>query len=61
MAKNNPINPEADRVEYRQVRRDLIFVIIMNIIFFGLLLGLYFYNRSSGGQVDLFFSRLLKF
>ncbi|HEX5429976.1 MAG TPA: hypothetical protein VFX17_02765 [Patescibacteria group bacterium] len=60
MPKNISISAESDAQEYRQVRRDLIFVIVMNIIFFGVLLGLYFYNRSTG-SVDSFFSHLLKF
>jgi hypothetical protein len=59
MAKTQ-ITSESDAAEYRIVRRDLIFVVIMNLVFLGLLLGLYFYNRSTG-QVDKFFSQLLKF
>ena len=60
MNKPNQITPQGDAVEYRIVRRDLIFVIIMNLTFLALLLALYFYNRSTG-QVDKFFSHLLKF
>lgn len=60
MAKNNPILIRNEEDEYLQVRRDLIFVVSMNVIFFALLIGLYFINRATGG-VDAFFSHLLKF
>jgi hypothetical protein len=60
MAKNNVVSPQMDEVEYRQVRHDLTFVVILNIIFFALLIGLYFYNRSTGA-LDSFFNHLLKF
>jgi len=59
MAKNQ-ITAQDDEQEYRVVRRDLIFVIIMNLVFLAILLGVYFYNHSTG-QVDKFFSHLLKF
>ncbi len=49
-----------EQEEYRQVRRDLIFVVALNAILFALLIGLYFYNRATG-QVDQFFAQLLKF
>ncbi|MEJ0021676.1 MAG: hypothetical protein WDN47_03805 [Candidatus Doudnabacteria bacterium] len=60
MIKNNPVLVRNEEEEYRQVRRDLIFVVTMNLIFLALLLGLYFFNRSTG-RVDAFFSHLLKF
>ena len=60
MAKNNPISAESDAAEYRVIRRDLIFVIAMNVVFFAGLIGLYFYNHSTG-RVDQFFTHLLKF
>lgn len=60
MAKNNPVLIQNDEQEYRQVRRDLIFVIVMNLFFLAIILGLYFYNRATGG-VDNFFAQLLKF
>jgi hypothetical protein len=56
---NNPTNTR-EAEEYRQVRRDLIFVISLNTIFFAALIGLYLYNRATG-QVDQFFANLLKF
>lgn len=60
MAKPNTITPASDEAEYRVVRRDLTFVIIMNLVFFAGLLALYFVNRS-GGSVDSFFNHLLEF
>lgn len=56
----NPILIRNEEDEYRQVRRDLMFVLALNLIFLALLLGLYFFNRSSG-KVDEFFFHLLKF
>jgi hypothetical protein len=59
MAKNYAVSPQNDEAEYKVVRRDLIFVIVMNLCFLVILLGLYFINRN--GSVDAFFARLLKF
>ena len=60
MAKFNPVLVRNEEDEHAQVRRDLIFVVWMNLVFLALLLGLFFYNRATGG-VDTFFSHLLKF
>ena len=60
MVKNNPVLIRNEEDEYRQVRRDLIFVITMNAIFLGILVGLFFFNRATG-RVDSFFAHLLKF
>ena len=61
MAKNNnPVLIRNEQEEYHQIRKDLRFVIIMNAIFFGVIICLYFVNRSSG-KVDQFFAHLLKF
>ncbi len=60
MAKNNPVLIRNEEDEQRQVRHDLIFVVTMNLIFLALLLGLYFFNRTTG-RVDSFFGHLLKF
>ena len=60
MAKHNPILIRNEEDEYRQVRRDLIFVMTLNGIFLILLLGLYFYDHGTG-RVDAFFAHLLKF
>ena len=60
MAKNNPILIRNEEDEHAQVRHDLIFVVIMNLVFLGLLLGLFFFNRATG-RVDSFFAHLLKF
>ena len=60
MAKQNPVLIRNEQEEYRQVRRDLIFVISLNVIFFALLIALFFFNRSTG-KVDAFFGHFLKF
>jgi hypothetical protein len=60
MAKLNPVLIRNEEEENVQVKRDLIFVVSLNAVFFALLIGFYFFNRSTG-QVDTFFSHLLKF
>jgi hypothetical protein len=60
MAKNNPISIRNEEDEYAQVRRDLIFVVCLNLVFFAILIGLYFLNRATG-RVDGFFAHILKF
>lgn len=60
MAKQNSVLIRNEDDEYAQVRRDLIFVVILNLVFLAALLGLYFFNRATG-NVDTFFSHLLKF
>lgn len=60
MARQNPILIRNEQEEYDQIRKDLRFVIIMNSIFFALLIGLYFLNRSTG-KIDSFFAHFLKF
>lgn len=60
MIKNNPVLIRNEQEEYRQVRRDLIFVISMNLVFLAILVGLFFFNRSTG-RVDSFFAHFLKF
>jgi hypothetical protein len=58
--KQNPISVRNEDEEYRQVQKDLVKVLVLNGIFFALLLGLYFWNRATGA-VDQFFASLLKF
>ena len=58
--KHNPMQVRNEQEENQQIRRDLMFVVIMNAVFLAILLGLYFFNRSSG-KVDSFFVHLLKF
>lgn len=60
MVKNNPVLIRNEEEEFAQVRRDLIFVISLNAIFFAVLFALYFLNRANGA-VDWFFGHLLKF
>ncbi|MBX4187221.1 MAG: hypothetical protein KW802_03135 [Candidatus Doudnabacteria bacterium] len=60
MIKNNPISVRNEQEEYTQIRGDLVFVVIMNLVFLAILLGLYFFNQANG-RVDQFFAQLLKF
>jgi len=60
MIKFNPVLIRNEEEENQQIKRDLTFVIVLNVIFIATLIGLYFYNRSTG-QVDAFFTHLLKF
>ncbi len=60
MIRQNPVLIRNEEEESAQVRRDLIFVVSLNVLFFAALIALYFYNHSTG-QVDSFFSNLLKF
>ena len=60
MAKQNAVPVYQEDQENKQVRRDLITVIVLNLIFFAVLIGLYLWNRATGG-VDHFFGNLLKF
>lgn len=50
----------SDQAEVAQVRKDLVKVLVLNAILLALLLGVFFWNQSSG-QLDQFFSRVLKF
>jgi hypothetical protein len=58
--KNNSTQIRNEHEEYQQIRKDLIFVVLLNILFFATLLGLFFYNQSTG-QLDQFFAKYLKF
>jgi|GEM_PF-2421055 hypothetical protein len=60
MPRNNPVLVRNEEEENAQVRKDLVFVITLNLLLFAILLTLYFFNRSTG-KVDSFFSHLLKF
>jgi hypothetical protein len=56
--KHDTVNHDAH--ELRLIRKDFIFVITLNLILLAAMLGLYFWNRSSG-QLDQFFSSIIKF
>ena len=60
MIKNNPVLIRNEQEETAQVRRDLIFVVSLNVIFLAALIGLYFFNHTTG-KVDTFFAHFLKF
>jgi len=60
MIRQNPVLIRNEEEEASQVRRDLIFVVSLNMVFFAALIGLYVYNQATG-QVDAFFANLLKF
>jgi hypothetical protein len=55
---NIPVYQEEQ--EYKQVRKDLIKVVVLNIVFFALLIGLYIWDQSTNG-VEHFFGKFLKF
>ena len=58
--KNKNVSTYNEEHENRLVRRDLIQVIVLNLVLFGAMLALYFVNRASG-SVDSFFSQFIKF
>jgi len=60
MIKNNPVLIRNEQEESAQVRHDLVFVVSLNVVFLAALIGLYFFNHTTG-QVDTFFAHLLKF
>jgi hypothetical protein len=60
MIKNKPVLIRKEEDEMRQVRKDLIFVVTLNLLFFVIMIGLYFFNNATG-KVDTFFAQLLKF
>lgn len=47
-------------VEYRIIKHDLIKVLALNVVYFGLILGLYFANQQSH-FLDTWFSKILHF
>lgn len=58
MKKNfsGPNEIEHDRL----VRRDFFHVIVLNLLLLGLMLGLFFWNRSTG-QLENIFSSIINF
>jgi hypothetical protein len=60
MPKLNPVLIRNEQEEYKQVKKDLIFVLLLNGFFFLVLLGLFFLNKSTG-KIDWFFSKILHF
>lgn len=46
--------------EYRIIKFDLVKVLILNLVYLGVILGLYFANKQSG-LLDKWFARLLHF
>jgi hypothetical protein len=58
--KNRNTTVEFDERENRLVRKDFTRVVVLNALLFGLLLALYFWNRSTG-QLDNIFNSLIQF
>ncbi|HYC80126.1 MAG TPA: hypothetical protein VEC17_03815 [Candidatus Binatia bacterium] len=58
--KNKETSLQYDQREHSLVRKDFLFVVILNAILLGIMLGLYFWNRSTG-QLDQFFGRFINF
>lgn len=52
--KNKNLSIQDDSHENAVVRRDFIFVITLNLILLAAMLGLYFWNRSTGALDELF-------
>ncbi|MGE5297555.1 MAG: hypothetical protein ACM3KM_00110 [Acidobacteriaceae bacterium] len=60
MPKQNPVLVNRQEDENKQVGKDLVKVVLLNLVFFAILFGLFFFNRTTG-KVDHFFSHLLRF
>jgi len=60
MPKPNSVQIVKEEEENRQVKKDLVKVIVLNALFLALLFSLYFFNKATG-NVDGFFAQLLKF
>ncbi|MBX4187549.1 MAG: hypothetical protein KW793_00215 [Candidatus Doudnabacteria bacterium] len=58
--KNRNTSVNVDERENRLVKKDFIYVVTLNLILFGLMIGLYFWNHSSG-QLDRIFANLIHF
>jgi hypothetical protein len=58
--KNKNISVTNDVQETKVIRHDFIFVVCLNLVLFAAMIGLYFWNRSTG-QLDHFFSSIIKF
>jgi hypothetical protein len=60
MAKSREIPVILEAEEHKQVRKDLVFVLLLNAVFFAGLFALFFFNRSTG-QIDEIIASLMKF
>ncbi len=60
MKNKNQFAAHQDIHENAVVRHDFVFVVILNTLLFGLMIALYFWNRSSGALEDLF-TKLIQF
>lgn len=60
MIKPNPVLIRNEYEERIQVNHDLKLVIGLNVLLLVILIGLFFFNRATG-QVDGWFTSLLKF
>lgn len=58
--KNKNLATYNEEYEMKLVRRDLVYVVTLNLILFASMIGLYFWNRSTGG-LDHLFDKLIKF
>jgi hypothetical protein len=58
--KNKMTSAMTDEREARLVRKDFTRVVVLNLLLMGLMIGAYFWDRSTG-QLDKIFSDLIKF
>jgi hypothetical protein len=58
--KNNDLAQQSEARENRLVRKDFIYVVFLNLVLFALMIGLFFWNRSTG-ELDRIFSQIIKF
>ena len=58
--KNKNYATSNDIHEDAVVRHDFIYVVILNALLFGLMLGLYFWNQSTG-TLNSWFESVIKF
>lgn len=58
--KNKNLGVVNEAHENKLIRHDMLFVIVLNLILLAVMIGLYFWNRSTGGVEDLF-ARVIKF
>ena len=64
MAKNksgNPLQAQSNLAaqEVSLVRKDILQTVVVNLIFLGLLIGTYYWNKSAGHTLDNFVKNLL--
>lgn len=57
--KNKNLGMVNEAYENKLIRHDMVFVIVLNLILLAVMIGLFFWNRSTGGVENLF-SHIIK-